>query len=151
MINIPNIKSELEGGVNLGSRIRWIDPASLEVIQPELEAMKARSPGVTGNISTEISCGGEADFVLKPDIDGYVVPKNKKTEVKKESGSPILKSAPKHRQTLPRSSRGRPKKQKRATYLHDRSEKVEAWIPSDDDSDFNPHETGKLVVRVSVL
>ncbi|VUZ46800.1 unnamed protein product [Hymenolepis diminuta] len=113
----------------LGSRIRWVDPASLEVIQPKPEAMKGRSQGVT------------AEFVLKPDIDGHVVPKNEKPEVKKESGSPISKSVPKHCQTLPRSSRGRPKKQKRATYLHDRSEKVETWIPSDDDSDFNPHET----------
>ncbi|VDL60509.1 unnamed protein product [Hymenolepis diminuta] len=138
----------------IGSRIRWVDPASLEVIQPKPEAMKGRSQGVTGNISTEISYGDEAEFVLKPDIDGHVVPKNEKPEVKKESGSPISKSVPKHCQTLPRSSRGRPKKQKRATYLHDRSEKgeklVETWIPSDDDSDFNPHETGKLVVPVSI-
>nr|CDS31891.1 zinc finger protein 57 [Hymenolepis microstoma] len=126
----------------IGSKIRWVDPSSLGDIKPDLETSGAQLQDVAkGYNGNEVGYGSEVEHILRPDIDGYVAPSNGQAEIKKEDESPILKSALQHCQTLPRRLRGRPKKQKRAVYLHDRSEKVEAWVPSDDESDFNPHET----------
>ncbi|VDN99067.1 unnamed protein product [Rodentolepis nana] len=119
----------------IGSKIRWVDPANLDDIKPELEIAGARLHDVAkADMENEVGYGSEVEHILRPDTDGYAVANNGQTGEKKENGSPILKSSPEDSQTLPRRGRGRPKKQKRAIYLHDRIEKVESWIPSDDDS-----------------